>query len=323
MMKAFITRIFIVLLAYNLGLVIITVLLSVQATLTHPMSGRHVDVGMHKMHVIGPERPDAKDALTVVLVHGASTSALDFSTNLAPLLSKNWHVLSIDRPGHGYSDRGDTSTANLPAQQARMILDALHSLEIKNPVLVGHSWAGSVVMAALLDAHEHVHVKAGVLIAGATHPWEGGSAWHIELSARPFVGDVFSWQYISPMGRLSLESAVQDVFAPESVPPDYIDNTGLTLSLRPSVYKNNALDRIGLSDYLSTQSLQYPNITQPLLSIAASEDHVVPAWNHHDRLIQQVAHLSHFMIEGAGHAPHHTRPAQVSELIDTFLRTLQ
>ena len=322
-MKKFLRRTFIALLVYNLGLVIITALLSFQATLDHPMVGQRVASGEDQLHVIESGKAADDNDLSVVLIHGASTSALDFSTNLQPLLSGNWHVLAIDRPGHGYSDRGDEHMANQPAHQARMILDTLHELDVKNPVLVGHSWAGSVVMAALLLKHEHVDVKAGVLIAGATHPYEGGSAWHVELTAKPLIGDIFRWQYIAPIGRLSLESAVQVVFAPEAMPENYIEDTGLTLSLRPSVYKSNSLDLTGLSAYLSVQAPQYPTITRPLLSIAASEDHVVPAWNHHDRLIKQVKQITPVMIEGAGHAPHQTRPELVTELIDTFLGTLQ
>ena len=322
-MKKFLRRTLIALLLYNLSLVIITALLSFQATLDHPMIGQRVSSGEETLHVIESGSEATDNDLSVVLIHGASTSALDFSTNLLPLLSENWHVLAIDRPGHGYSDRGDAHLANQPAHQARAILDTLHELDIKNPVLVGHSWAGSVVMAALLMQHEQVDVKAGVLIAGATHPYEGGSAWHVELTAKPLIGDIFRWQYVAPIGRLSLESAVQVVFAPEKMPQNYIEDTGLTLSLRPSAYKSNSLDLTGLSAYLSVQAPLYPTISKPLLSIAASEDHVVPAWNHHDRLIKQVPQITPVMIEGAGHAPHQTRPELVSGLIDTFLRTLQ
>ncbi|MFK7857747.1 MAG: alpha/beta fold hydrolase [Granulosicoccus sp.] len=326
-MKKLFIRVLFGALAFNLALILLTQLLSMQAVNDHPMQGTLIEAGGHRLHVID-SMTDAGDAnlsedFTIILIHGASTSALDFDTNLHPLLARQWRVVSIDRPGHGYSDRGPAHLASNPAQQAQMILDTLQTMDIDNPVFVGHSWAGSVVMAALLAEHDQVQAKAGVLIAGATHPWEGGSDWHVELSARPVIGNVFVWQYIAPLGRLSLESAIEGVFAPESVPPDYIENTGLTLSLRPRTFRYNSIDRIQLRDHLVSQASRYPTISLPLLSIAASEDHVVPAWNHHDRLIEQISHLNTLKIEGAGHAPHHTRPDVVADAIAAFLHSLQ
>jgi len=42
------------------------------------------------------------------------------------------------------------------SQQAGVVLDTLSKMHIKSPVIVGHSWAGSVVLAALLAEHDSV-----------------------------------------------------------------------------------------------------------------------------------------------------------------------
>jgi len=339
-MKSRILRIALVVALFNIALILLSVGLSVQATKSHPMSGELVATDYGQIHVIDSLRLDSasldsarrdvdktdtdQNPLTpIVLIHGANTSALDFSTNLMPLLSASRRVIAIDRPGHGYSDRGEDENISDPQRQATVMLDALHAMGVSDAIVVGHSWAGSVVMASLLSEHDHVRVKAGVLIAGATHPWEGDPVWHVRLSQIPLIGDVFRWQYIAPFGRLSLDSAVATVFAPESVPPGYIDNTGLTLSLRPSVYLNNAKDRVTLSDRLAVLSKRYADIQTPLLSIAASADTVVPAWNHHDRLVKQIPDLETLVLEGSGHAPHHTQSEQVAHSIETFVQNLQ
>ncbi|MFK8082328.1 MAG: alpha/beta fold hydrolase [Granulosicoccus sp.] len=323
-MKTRIIKIVCAVVGFNLALVLLTLLLSVKAGMDYPMQGTLVQAGVHQLHVIDSgNSANHQDDTTVVLIHGASTSALDFSTYLHPQLARQWRVLSIDRPGHGYSDRGPRHLASDPAHQAQMILDTLNELEISNPVLIGHSWAGSVVMAALMAEHDHIQVKAGVLISGATHPWEGGSAWHVELSARPVLGNLFVWQYIAPLGRLALEGAVASTLAPDPVPENYIENTGLTLSLRPQTYRHNALDRTRLSNYLALQSTRYATINQPLLSIAASEDTVVPPWNHHDRLVDQIEQLQTLIVDGAGHAPHHTHSELVGNTIESFLVSLR
>ncbi len=321
-MKRILKRILVVVLAYNLALVISTFAITLQAEAEHPMQGELVSAGDHFLHVIEAGTAKSPSDPTLVLIHGASTSAMDFSTQLQPRLAEHWRVLAFDRPGHGYSDRGADELATNPSYQANMILDALAAMDIKNPIFIGHSWAGSVVMAALLAEHPQVQLAAGVLISGATHPWDGKGAWHVELSAKPFIGDIFVWQYISPIGRLSLQDAIGGVFSPESVPENYVDDTALNLSLRPATYKYNALDLTSLSKHLHLQSERYPEITQPLLSIASSEDHVVGAWNHHERVMVQVEGAQGVVIKGAGHAPHHTQPDVVIEAIETFIQSL-
>lgn len=77
-----------------------------------------------------------------LLLHGASTSLLDFHASLVPPLAQRHRVVAIDRPGHGYSERpasgailpgagrihdaaADRSRADWPdpAEQARLLLD--------------------------------------------------------------------------------------------------------------------------------------------------------------------------------------------------------
>ena len=321
-------------LIFNLSLVALTVFFSRQAINEHPMSGIlvHAD-NAPSMHIIDSAASAASDTdaaantvdadePVIVLIHGASTSALDFSTNLYPRISADRRVIAIDRPGHGYSERGSMIETASPEQQALRILNTLDAINVQNVVLVGHSWARAVVMAALLIDDSPVAVEAGVLIAGAVHPWEGGSAWHVEASARPVIGDIFVWQYIAPMGRVVLDSAVASVFLPDEVPENYTKNTGLTLSLRPHSYKANAVDRVHLSSHLEQLFPLYSTIDKPLLSIAASADTVVPMWNHHDRLIDHVPQLTASVIEGAGHSPHHSRTDDVVSAIESFLHEL-
>ena len=350
-MKPLIVLTLTIMVVFNVALVAVSAYLGVNSTKRFPMIGQLVDVDGVALHVVDTGLPNAAkngnqqlDAPVIVLIHGASTSLLDFERGIRRQLSQSMRVISIDRPGHGYSERGDaevlhqstlesTMTGSItesaaadtqdpwvnPQRQARLIAGALKSLGVDDAVWVGHSWAGSVVLAGLLD--ESVSTRAGVLMAGASHPWEGGSAWHVELAAKPVIGALFSWQYVEPLGRLALDEAVASVFAPDPVPENYIEEAGVVLSLRPETYQNNAQDLTRLSDYLELQSLEYDRIRQPILSITGGEDNVVPAWNHDERLALQVPHLQSVELEGAGHALHHSRREQVIQLIREFVET--
>jgi len=307
------------LVVWNVGLVALSWALATASERAHPAIGSFVDVDGRTVHLHDHGAPpDDPGAPAIVLLHGASTSLLDFESGLAPALAGRFRVVTIDRPGHGYSARG--STWPDPYAQATSARRALEAIGIDEAIWVGHSWAGAVVLAALLD--EDDHARAGVLIAGATHPWEGGGAWHAELAARPLIGQVFAWQYIESAGRLVLDEAIASAFAPEPVPRDYVERTGVTLSLRPDTYRANAVDLTRLSAHLERQSMRYPALRRPLLSITGTADEVVPAWNHDARLAAQVPSLESVALEGAGHAPHHTRTARVAELVTGFVERL-
>lgn len=314
-------------LTFNIGLVVLTFGLSQQARIQHPMKGTLVSIDDASIHVIesmpdGYEKPDDAAFDALVLIHGASTSALDFSTNLFPELSKRYPVVALDRPGHGYSDRGSRPQINNPGQQAGVILDTLAQMDIERPVLIGHSWGGAVVLAALLKRHDTVKPVAGVLIAGVSHPYEREDSLPTKLALAPYYGPVFRWQYLSPIGRFAIAPTVKRFFAPDEVPENYIHDTGLYLSLRPNTYLYNAQDRSGLSDRLVDQSKHYADISIPLMSIAASDDQVVPPVDHHDKLIDVLPDVQAVEVSDAGHSPHHTHMNEVIDAIEAFVGEL-
>lgn len=315
----FVLRISIGLLLILLALFATTLVLARSSEQAHPAIGTRIVIDGLAVHVrdTGPPEDDPA-ARVLLLLHGASTSLLDYESSLLPALSTAYRVVSIDRPGHGYSERGATWPS--PYDQADTAARVLEHLGIENAIWVGHSWAGSVVLAAALEQQERV--EAGILLAGATHPWAGGSAWHAELAARPIVGHAFSWLLIEPAGRLMLDAAIASVFAPEQTPSDYVDTTGVALSLRPETYRANAADLTRLSAHLDMQSSRYATIDLPMLSITATDDEVVPAWNHDARLAKVVPDLKQLSLEGAGHAFHHTRTNAVAMSIREFVDTL-
>ncbi|MBX2879757.1 MAG: alpha/beta hydrolase [Granulosicoccus sp.] len=281
-----------------------------------PPIGDFVEFDGLKMHFLDSGQSESgKSTKTIVLLHGASTSLMDFQTNLIADLSESYRVIAIDRPGLGYSERGDTWLN--PSEQAQRIQSTLRSLGIENAVWIGHSWAGSVVLAGMLEYPQQV--TAGVLLAGATHPWDTGVSWHVAITNQPLIGRLFAELVVPVAGAAALESAVNTVFTPEKVPENYVDETGVKLSLRPQTFRNNAADIYHLSDWLKTQTPRYDTLKQPLLMITGTADTVVPSWNHAERIAKQVPGAQWQRIDGAGHALHHSQTNTVVMHIKQFL----
>ncbi|NNJ98734.1 MAG: alpha/beta hydrolase [Gammaproteobacteria bacterium] len=309
------TRLFLIFLAITGTLALYSAYGAWQVEHDYPPIGRFVDVAGLRLHYI-----DTGKGAPVVLVHGASTTLRDFTASLVPGLSLHHRVLAFDRPGHGYSERPAGAWPD-PAEQARYLHTALIELGVSRPLLVGHSWSGSLVLAYLLNYPGDT--AGGVLLAGGSHPWKGGVDWTNEVGGIPVLGTLFAHTLLFPAGQLVMENAIATVFRPESPPPGYLQRTGIRLVLRPDNYFANAEDLRRLSDYLAIQSRHYAQLDRPVLLIHGTEDGIVPAWNHTDRLLKILPDVDVVRLAGAGHALHHTRTDLVARLISDFSRRVQ
>jgi pimeloyl-ACP methyl ester carboxylesterase len=79
------------------------------------------------------------------LLHGSSGSSFDMMATLGGKLASQFHVLSFDRPGIANScNRISNHDMSDPRRQAGAIYAAADALGLKNPIVIGHSWGGSV-----------------------------------------------------------------------------------------------------------------------------------------------------------------------------------
>lgn len=278
----------------------------------YPATGAFVEVSGVKLHyrVLGQGQP-------LVMLHGASGNLQDFASSLAPELLQEYQLILFDRPGHGYSERPAGEWLD-PRQQAALLHQALAVLGVERPVMIGHSWSGALVLAYLLAYPETT--AGGILISGASHPWQGGVSWTNHLSGTPLLGPVFHRTLLYPLGSLAMDKAIESVFSPNPVPEGYRDRIAAPLILRPQQFRFNAQDVRYLSQFLAQQSPSYAQIELPVLLVTGDQDGVVPAWNHSDRLIKQLSKGQLHYISGAGHAPHHSHTQAVVGLIRDFIQ---
>ena len=185
-------------------------------------------------------------------------------------------------------------------------------------MLAGHSWAGSVVLAYLLAFPNEA--AGGVLLAGGSHPWQGGVAWYNDLAGVPLLGRLFAHTLPLTAGRLGVGSGIASAFSPNPPPPAYLERTGVELTLRPRTFLANAEDIRLLSPFLERQSMHYAHVRHPLLLITGDTDAVVPAWNHAERLVQQAPKAELVVLEDTGHGLHHVHVERIAALIADFAR---
>ena len=273
----------------------------------YPPIGQSVPVGGETVHGI----QEGEVGPPVLMIHGASANAREFTWTLAPRLENTHRILMADRPGHGYSGRPEDAH-NLGVQAAQMagVLDALAPGE--KTVLVGHSFGGAVALRVALDRPDLV--KALVLLAPVTHEWGGGGqAWYNSFAAPPLVGPVFS-QLLPLVGPGQLGNGIDGVFDPAPAPENYSENSAIGLLFRPPNFRANARDVKALEDQLAAQSKRYGELDMPITVFSGSGDTVISPKLHVGQLKKQVA-VNLVILPQEGHMPHHGEGEAVANAI--------
>lgn len=290
-----------------------------------PPIGQFAEIDGVRMHYIESQpdtdkTPDDGALLPMVFIHGASGNARDLRGAFEEKLSGRATMLFVDRPGAGYSQRGDSSNAD-PAQQARLIAGLMDELGMEKAIIVGHSWGGAVALALALDDPEKVVGLA--LLAPATHTWPGaGVTAYYDLTNIPVLGWLFSETLAVPFGNLLYRKAVRSVFKPNSVPADYFDKSGSQLVLRPASFRNNAQDVGQLYGNVERLSKRYGEIDVPVVVLHGEEDETVSIDYHARRLVDQIDDAKLVALESAGHILSYSHTDRAIEEIEELNRTI-
>ena len=247
----------------------------------------------------------------VVMIHGNPGSHHDFTFSLFEKLSQSYHVIAFDRPGHGYSDRPDSASTTVEVQ-ADLICAALRKLSIEKPVLVGHSWGGSVVLAAALACGRDL--SGIVLLAPAAYPNVSIERWSL-LPRVPLIGNFFVKTLTPVLGRAIVGESLKDAFHPDAVSGDYAAQS-LKMWTQPERIRAWAYDESTLRASLRVLSQHYMRIDLPVVILTGADDRVVDPNDHAHPLQKAIRNSRLLVLPATGHQLPHTRPDAVSAAID-------
>lgn len=124
----------------------------------------------------------------VLMVHGSpgsSDAMLDYLADTS--LRRQAQLVSVDRPGFGYSDFGKTERSlKQQAQQLRPLLEKFRATGGK-ALLVGHSYGGPLIVRMAMDFPDLV--DGLVIVAGSVDPELEPQQWW----TRPLDWWIFRW----------------------------------------------------------------------------------------------------------------------------------
>lgn len=267
-----------------------------------------VTVGKTKLHYV-----DSGSGRAVVMIHGNAGDLHDFEFGTMDLLTRNYHVIAFDLPGHGLSKMERQAKGTIQ-EQAIILHQALNALRIKDPILVGHSWGGAIALAyALLYAHD---ISALVLLAPAAYSDHREDAPAEFLMRRlPLFSDFCIALFKPILGRSLLKKSLKDAFSPDPVPDDYF-KSALADWLERKHLKAFIKNEVMVDSSLRKLSPQYQKIHTPVVIVTGDSDLTVSPEQNAFNLHKIIANSELVVIPHAGHQIPQSHPEAVRRAVD-------
>ncbi len=243
----------------------------------------------------------------ILMIHGVPGALEDWDPVIEDL-AKDFRVTVYDRQGYGYSARGGTKY-NLESN-AQTALAIIRELDLKNTVVVGHSYGSATSLA--LAIQNPPEVRAFVLCASPGYPEVHPTFWDYILSV-PYFGEGMMRLLSRSVGPQLVEAGIKSGFDPNQnlIPEGFIALREM-MWLRPQVMTTRAREYTRLEKDLARISPHYKDIKKKVYLVQGKSDEITKAaWKLHEDI--PGSELTEF--EGAGHFVQFAHPRETAAVI--------
>jgi pimeloyl-ACP methyl ester carboxylesterase len=217
----------------------------------------------------------------------------------------NYHVIAIDLPGFGASEKSlnyNYSREN----QADTVIELIKSLQLKDVTLVGHSMGG---MISLMSAYKEPNLIKELVLIGSAGVGSGGTQGALPL----FVYDYVVNNYYIQRALFNTAYSPSEVEAGLVTDQMFKEMYYYTSKIPAEVFAKFSLDADG--GYLDDK---FEKILQPTFLLWGSDDGFVSVENGYI-MDNRIPNSTLAVIDKAGHLPFDTVLQQVIDLINDFL----
>lgn len=279
----------------------------------HRERSRFVQAAGLRWHVQHWPAP-SDSAPTALLLHGTGASTHSWR-QVAPLLAGHMQVISIDLPGHAFTElprEGSSSPQLSLPGMARGVQALLQAMELQVQLIVGHSAGAAVAARMALDGL--VGPRLIVSINGALLPLHGLAGQLFAPAARLMAGmswipRLFAYQ---ARDRAVTERLLQSTGS-------RIDEEGTALYALLVASPSHAAAALGMMAQWDLHELsdRLPRLRVPLDLIVATGDKTVRPSQAEQVLarLDPALQASISKFEGLGHLSHEEQPARTTELL--------
>jgi pimeloyl-ACP methyl ester carboxylesterase len=260
------------------------------------------------------ERPGAGPA--VLLIHGLPGTAEDFE-DVTPLIHGH-RTIAIDRPGFGFSTGGYFSFG----RQLQAVQELIERLRLGRPVLVGHSYGGTISLG--YAEHHPGQVRGLVLVDAAAGRCSRHDDFLVRAQARfikfvelPGIAQVADATFSQLMRTAAATPQEDEAFSPAPVDPKHRHRV-LAISL-----KHGNLEAYSGEVLVANREIEAVN-----RSLGALRVPTVVIQGDHDKLVEPPCGRSiassvpgaRLQMVPGGHMAPYTHPALVAAAATTLAR---
>ncbi len=273
-------------------------------------TGSFVRIG--KLRIRYLERPGS--GTPVLLIHGLPGTAEDFNS-VTPLLAGH-RTIAIDRPGFGYSTGGYVSFD----RQLQTIQALLGALNVVRPVLVGHSYGGTI---ALAFAERHPSEVRGLVLVDAAAAgdhlgsYEEVQAHVVKVLQLPVIREIANATFAQLLTTVSVNQGDSDAFHPQPVAPAHRRRLLEINSTRGNL-EAFAGEQLAANGVINRIDRRLGTIAVPAVVIQGEQDRLVKPV-HGRRLAGELPDARLQMVPG-GHMAPYTHPATVAAAVESLTR---
>jgi len=243
----------------------------------------------------------------LLMIHGFGGSTFGYRNVMEPLAARGWHVIAIDLPGFGLSEKSWGRDYSHKAQ-ATFALSVLDQVHIDRAVLLGHSMGGNVISWMLALAPERVAGLA-YIDAAVAQPKSGVSSSPSAAGALLVVPPIRRLARIvirSAFSRETFAELLSSAFAVKSVVNRYglVDGYAASSHLRDWDLALLGIIRDGAKNTLpdSLANLTAAAGAPPTLILWGHDDTWVPLANG-EVLRADLPAAEWVVLPGVGHVP--------------------
>ena len=250
----------------------------------------------------------------ILLIHGFGASTFTWR-RIAPTLAENHKVIAVDLKGFGQSDKPLDEHYSI-FDQAKLIKQLIVEKDLKNLVLIGHSYGGGISLMLALDEDPRLEGRIAKLVLLDTIAYPQNIPVAFKMMDMPVVS------------HLGVRMVPPEMQARVALKLAYFDDTKIgdedvemyAAPLRTTAGKHAVIHsaRQIVPQGLEEISKRYPTIKQPTLIAWCDNDRIVPL-DIGLELRRNMPTSRLEIIERCGHMPQEEQPGATLKLIQDFL----
>jgi pimeloyl-ACP methyl ester carboxylesterase len=255
------------------------------------------------------------DTPSLVLLHGLMGCGETFAP-LMDAFGDDYHIVALDLPGSGLSERSTSVDPGLAATAA-LVARFLEALQLQHPIVLGHSHGGAV---ALHLAASRPELLGSMVLFAPAHPYFRESdpviRFYLSLPGR-LIAYSMPWfpQWLQMMG-LRRMAGPQSWDTPERLKP-YREN----LRMPGTVEHLLRLLRGWKSDMEELRGLLRAPLPTPVKLVWGDSDRAVP-FRSSTELRKHLVVSEFQVLAGVGHRPAEEQPQLVARIVADWIERL-